>query len=147
MHDPGAAMFGGIAGHAGLFSNAYEIGVLMELLMNKGSINGKRFISTATTELFTSYQSNISRRGLGFDKAEKETTFYIDPSNFLVIKKTEKVKANGQENENSSFYSDHKKTNEGVVFPMSVSSGWGESEIIKLEINPKIDESVFKPSK
>jgi len=42
------------------------------LLMNKGSINGKRFISTATTELFTSYQSNISRRGLGFDKAEKD---------------------------------------------------------------------------
>lgn len=81
------------------------------------------------------------------DKAEKETTFYIDPSNYLVIKKTVKMKANGQENENSSFYSDHKKTNEGVIFPMSVSSGWGESEITKLEINPKIDESVFKPSK
>ena len=72
VHDPGAAMFGGIAGHAGLFSNAYEIAVLMELLMNKGSINGKRFVSSATTELFTSYQSNISRRGLGFDKAEKD---------------------------------------------------------------------------
>lgn len=81
------------------------------------------------------------------DKDEKETTFYIDPSNYLVIKKTEKIKSNGQETENSSFYSDHKKTNEGVVFAMSVSSGWGESEITKLEINPKIDEAVFKPSK
>ena len=72
MHDPGAAMFGGIAGHAGLFSNAYEIGILMEMLMNGGVINGKRYISGNTVKLFTSYQSNISRRGLGFDKAEKD---------------------------------------------------------------------------
>ena len=39
VHDPGAAMFGGVAGHAGLFSNAYEIGVLMQLMLNKGIIN------------------------------------------------------------------------------------------------------------
>jgi CubicO group peptidase (beta-lactamase class C family) len=72
VHDPGAAMFGGIAGHAGLFSNAYEIGILMEMLMNGGVINGKRYISGNTVKLFTSYQSNISRRGLGFDKPEKD---------------------------------------------------------------------------
>lgn len=81
------------------------------------------------------------------DKAEKETTFFIDPETFYILKKTEKVQSNGQESEMSSFYSDHKKTNEGVIFPMSVSSGWGESEIVKLEINPKLDESLFKPSK
>lgn len=72
VHDPGAAMFGGIAGHAGLFSNAYEIGVLMEMVMNGGIINGKRYLSSKTVNLFTTYQSDISRRGLGFDKAEKE---------------------------------------------------------------------------
>ncbi|WP_317897188.1 hypothetical protein [Aurantibacillus circumpalustris] len=81
------------------------------------------------------------------DKDEKETTFYIDPASYLILKKTEKVQANGQENEMSSYYSDHKKTDEGVMFPMSVSSGWGESEIVKLEVNPKIDESLFKPTK
>ncbi|MEY3375843.1 MAG: hypothetical protein RL463_147 [Bacteroidota bacterium] len=72
VHDPGAAMFGGIAGHAGLFSNAYEIGILMEMVMNGGVINGKRYISSNTVKMFTTYQSDISRRGLGFDKAEKD---------------------------------------------------------------------------
>ena len=72
VHDPGAAMFGGIAGHAGLFSNAYEIAVLMQMIMNKGVINEKRFIAASTIDLFTAYQSDISRRGLGFDKPEKD---------------------------------------------------------------------------
>ncbi len=72
VHDPGAAMFGGVAGHAGLFSNAYEIGILMELVLNNGTINGKRLISASTINLFTTYQSKISRRGLGFDKAEMD---------------------------------------------------------------------------
>jgi len=72
VHDPGAAMFGGVAGHAGLFSNAYEIGVLMQLLINNGVINEKRYISASTIELFTDYQSEISRRGFGFDKPEKD---------------------------------------------------------------------------
>jgi len=72
VHDPGAAMFGGVSGHAGLFSNAYEIAVLMEMLLNKGVINEKRFISASTVELFTQYQSDISRRGYGFDKPEKD---------------------------------------------------------------------------
>ncbi|MFZ9687564.1 MAG: glycoside hydrolase family 3 N-terminal domain-containing protein [Chitinophagaceae bacterium] len=72
VHDPGAAMFGGVSGHAGLFSNAYEIAVLMQMLMNNGVINEKRFISSSTIELFTKYQSDISRRGYGFDKPEKD---------------------------------------------------------------------------
>ena len=74
VHDPGAAMFGGVAGHAGLFSNAYEIAVLMQMIMNKGIINEKTFISPATVELFTAYQSDVSRRGLGFDKPEKDNS-------------------------------------------------------------------------
>ncbi|MFN5422659.1 MAG: glycoside hydrolase family 3 N-terminal domain-containing protein [bacterium] len=79
VHDPGAAMLGGIAGHAGLFSNAYDIAVLMQLLMNKGEMNGKRYIAASTIDLFTSYQSNISRRGLGFDKPEKDNAKRKEP--------------------------------------------------------------------
>lgn len=79
VHDPGAAMFGGVAGHAGLFSNAYEIGILMQMIMNGGTINGHRFISEKTVKLFTSYQSDISRRGLGFDKAEKDNAKRKNP--------------------------------------------------------------------
>jgi beta-N-acetylhexosaminidase len=72
VHDPGAAMFGGVAGHAGLFSNAYDIAVIMQMLLNGGQINGKRYVQQATVNLFTAYNSNISRRGLGFDKPEKD---------------------------------------------------------------------------
>ena len=80
-------------------------------------------------------------------KEGKETTFYIDPSNYLVIKKTEKIKANGQENESSTFYSDYKTLPEGIVYPMSTFSGWQELTTTKVEINPLIDESIFKPGK
>ncbi|WP_343667426.1 glycoside hydrolase family 3 N-terminal domain-containing protein [Chitinophaga sp.] len=71
VHDPGAAMFGGVAGHAGLFSNSEDLAVLMQMLLNGGSYGGKRFIKEETIKLFTAYNSNISRRGLGFDKPEK----------------------------------------------------------------------------
>lgn len=72
VHDPGAAMFGGVAGHAGLFSDAYDLAVLAQMLLNSGVIDGKNFFSKATVDLFTAYSSDISRRGLGFDKPEKD---------------------------------------------------------------------------
>ena len=85
VHDPGAAMFGGVSGHAGLFSNAYEIAILMQLVMNKGELNGKRFFKTSTVDLFTAYQSKISRRGLGFDKPEKDNATRKQPYPALAL--------------------------------------------------------------
>jgi len=72
VHDPGAAMFGGVGGHAGLFSDAYDMAILMQMLLNGGIFNGKRYLQTATIDLFTTYGSSNSRRGLGFDKPEKD---------------------------------------------------------------------------
>ena len=70
VHDPGAAMLGGISGHAGLFSNSLELGVIMQMLLNHGSYGGKQFIKPSTVRLFTSCQfpGSGNRRGLGFDK-------------------------------------------------------------------------------
>ena len=79
VHDPGAAMMGGMAGHAGLFSNAYDIAAIMQMLLNEGVYNGKRFLQKETIDLFTSYQSSISRRGYGFDKPEKDNKTRKDP--------------------------------------------------------------------
>lgn len=79
VHDPGAAMFGGVAGHAGLFSNAYDLAVIMQMLLNGGIINGKRYLQKETVELFTAYHSSISRRGYGFDKPEKDNHIRPDP--------------------------------------------------------------------
>jgi beta-N-acetylhexosaminidase len=79
VHDPGAAMFGGVAGHAGLFSNAYDLAVIMQMLLNGGTINGKMYLQKETVEFFTGYHSTISRRGYGFDKPEKDNATRPEP--------------------------------------------------------------------
>lgn len=72
VHDPRAAMFGGVAGHAGLFSDAYDLSALMHMLLDSGRFDGRQYIKPSTIRLFTSYQSDVSRRGIGFDKPEKK---------------------------------------------------------------------------
>jgi beta-N-acetylhexosaminidase len=79
VHDPGAAMFGGVAGHAGLFSDAYDVAVIMQMLLNGGTFNGKKYLNTETIKLFTAYHSSSSRRGYGFDKPEKDNTTRSEP--------------------------------------------------------------------
>ncbi|UEG51635.1 serine hydrolase [Mucilaginibacter daejeonensis] len=79
VHDPGAAMFGGVAGHAGLFSNAYDLAKLYIMLLNGGELNGVRLFKKETIDYFTAYHSNISRRGLGFDKPEKDNVTSKSP--------------------------------------------------------------------
>ena len=70
VHDQGAAMLGGISGHAGLFGNAYDVAVMMEMFLNGGVYGGRHFIKPETLNDFTSYQfpEKDNRRGLGFDK-------------------------------------------------------------------------------
>jgi len=79
VHDQGAAMFGGVAGHAGLFSNAYDLAAVMQMLLNGGTFNGKRYLQKETINLFTAFHSSISRRGYGFDKPEKDNATRKDP--------------------------------------------------------------------
>ena len=68
VHDPCAAMLGGVSGHAGLFSDAYGMAVVLQLLLNDGTYGGKRYFSPETVALFTKARFPGNRRGLGFDK-------------------------------------------------------------------------------
>lgn len=70
VHDEGAALFGGISGNAGLFSNANDLAKLFQMWLNGGEYGGERYLSEETVKLFTKTKSSISRRGLGFDKPE-----------------------------------------------------------------------------
>lgn len=72
VHDPGSSLFGGVAGHAGLFSDVGDMASLLQMLLNGGTFKGKRYLKESTINLFTAYNSSISRRGLGFDKPEKD---------------------------------------------------------------------------
>jgi CubicO group peptidase (beta-lactamase class C family) len=104
--DEAAAVMGGVSGHAGLFSNANDLAKLLQLFLNEGEYGGERYISQTTAQIFTQTQSANSRRGLGFDKPDKEkkagnvsekasaatyghtgytgTCFWIDPDSRLI---------------------------------------------------------------
>lgn len=71
VHDQGAALLGGVGGHAGLFSNANDLAVIMQMYLNKGVYGGDTIIDKKTIEKYTSspyYNSNDNRRGIAFDK-------------------------------------------------------------------------------
>lgn len=109
VHDPAAAMLGGVSGHAGLFSNAHDLGIILQMLLQKGNYNGVQVLDSTLIKEFTSCQFplNENRRGIGFDKPLLEfyeegpvcksaspasfghsgftgTYFWADPSNNLV---------------------------------------------------------------
>lgn len=71
VHDMGAAMQGGVGGHAGLFSNANDLAKLMQMYLQNGVYAGERYLSQEVVKEFTKCQfpENENRRGAGFDKA------------------------------------------------------------------------------
>jgi beta-N-acetylhexosaminidase len=68
VHDPGAAMIGGVGGHAGLFTNATELAVIMQLFLNKGNYGGVQILDPKVVAEYTRIQFAGNRRGAGFDK-------------------------------------------------------------------------------
>lgn len=70
VHDMGAAMLGGVGGHAGLFSSASDLAKMMQMYLQKGVYGNKRYFTSATVDTFTACQfcDEGNRRGLGFDK-------------------------------------------------------------------------------
>ena len=107
VHDEGAALFGGVSGNAGLFSNANDLAKLYQMWLNGGEYGDERYLSEETIKLFTTTKSSVSRRGLGFDKPDPRnsrtsptspgtpvevyghtgytgTSFWIDPTNDII---------------------------------------------------------------
>jgi CubicO group peptidase (beta-lactamase class C family) len=75
VHDMGAAMLGGVAGHAGLFSNANDVAKMMQMFLNKGYYGGRRYLSEDIINKYTSCPNcPENRRGIGFDKAEMNSS-------------------------------------------------------------------------
>lgn len=68
VHDPAAAMLGGISGNAGLFTNATELGVIFQMLLQGGEYKGIRYLRSSTIHEFTQAGHKKTHRGLGFDK-------------------------------------------------------------------------------
>jgi len=72
VHDQSAAMVGGISGHAGLFSNANDLAILMQMNLQNGQYGGKRYFQTPVVTEFAKPQLAGNRRGLGWDHGTPE---------------------------------------------------------------------------
>ena len=72
VHDQGAALLGGVGGHAGLFGNARDLSRLMFMLINEGRYGDRSYLDPTTIEEFTrcQYCEQENRRGAGFDKPQ-----------------------------------------------------------------------------
>nr|WP_241507191.1 glycoside hydrolase family 3 N-terminal domain-containing protein [Aquimarina sediminis] len=72
VHDQGAAMLGGVGGHAGLFSNANDVTKIMQMYLNGGYYGGKQYFAKETLDEFNTchYCHRRVRRGIGFDKPQ-----------------------------------------------------------------------------
>lgn len=72
----GAAMQGGIGGHAGLFSNSNDVAKIMQMFVQGGHYGGKRFFNNSTIEYFNTcyFCKNNNRRGIGFDKPQLDSS-------------------------------------------------------------------------
>jgi len=72
VHDPAAAMLGGVSGHAGIFSTANDLAKLMQMFLQDGVYGGESFFRPGTVAQFTTApiegNSSDNRRSLGFDK-------------------------------------------------------------------------------
>ena len=70
VHDMGAAMLGGVGGHAGLFASASDLAKMMQMYLQKGAYGDRRYFMSSTIDTFTACQfcEDGNRRGLGFDK-------------------------------------------------------------------------------
>lgn len=75
VHDMGAAMQGGVGGHAGIFSNANDVAKIMQMYLQKGFYGGKRYLKPETIDKFNTcyYCEKGVRRGIGFDKPQLGT--------------------------------------------------------------------------
>lgn len=140
VHDPGAAMMGGVAGHAGLFSSAYDIAAIMQMLLNGGEFNGRRYLQKETVDLFTKYQSSISRRGYGFDKPEKDNESRKEPYPTL--------SASGKTFGHTGFtgtcvWADPEQDLIYVFLSNRVNPG-GSNKFLKMNVRPNVHETIYR---
>lgn len=79
VHDPGAAMLGGVGGHAGLFSTANELAKIMQMYLDDGVFQGERYLAEGKVGEYAKCQycegdvpkdQEENRRGAGFDKPQ-----------------------------------------------------------------------------
>ncbi|MCC6369683.1 MAG: serine hydrolase [Bacteroidia bacterium] len=143
VHDPGAAMLGGVAGHAGLFGNALDLAKLMQLYLNKGELNGRRVLDSAIVKDFTScHFCPKNRRGLCFEKPE------MDPKKESPVTSECSAESFGHSGFTGTFAWADPKNGLIVVFLSNrVYPDAEENKLTKLGIRGKIHKAFYEALK
>ncbi|MFK7903696.1 MAG: serine hydrolase domain-containing protein [Chitinophagales bacterium] len=142
VHDEGAAMMGGVNANAGLFGNATDLAKLMQMYLNGGVYDGRRYISEATLKEFTQcqYCEEGNRRGLGFDKPlivynakQSSTAKDASPDSF------------GHSGYTGTFvWADPKHNLLYIFLSNRVYPTRNNPKIYRLNIRPRIHEVIYK---
>lgn len=141
VHDQAAALMGGVSGHAGLFADARDLAVMMQLLLNEGYANKRQFLSSYTIKKFTSapFKDNMNRRGIGFDKPE------VDPTvEFYTPAKQSSMKSFGHTGFTGTFAWADPENNLIVIFLSNrVYPDANNNKLSQLDIRTKIHEAFY----
>jgi len=139
VHDPSAAMLGGVSGNAGLFSDASDLAALMQMVLQNGMYGGQHYLDSSTVKEFTScVDCNLNRRGLGFDKPESDTA-----------KQSPACKSASAESYGHSGFTgtyvwvDPKYGIVYVFLSNRVASGSGDNKLAKLNIRTDIQQVIY----
>lgn len=140
VHDPGAAMMGGVSGHAGLLSDATDLATLMQMYMQYGKYAGRRYFDSTVIKQFTScaYCSTGNRRGLGFDKPEP------DPKKESPCCKSASLQSFGHAGFTGTFtWADPKYHIVYVFLSNRVADGLNENKLAHLNIRTNIQQLIY----
>lgn len=139
VHDQGAALMGGVSGHAGLFGNATSVGIMMQMLLNNGEYGGQKFLSSEVIKEFTSSYFSDNRRGLCFDKPE-----FDDKKDSPVIKECS-LKSFGHSGFTGTFtWADPENKLIVVFLSNRVFPNADENKLAKLGIRGKIHRAFYE---
>ena len=139
VHDMGAAMLGGVSGHAGLFSNTKEVAILMQMLLNGGYYGGRQYLSPETIKLFTTRYRLSSRRGIGFDMKE------LDPQRSLNMSELASDETFGHTGfTGAAVYADPKYNIIYVFLSNRTYPRMTNTKFIRNEYRPKVQSVIYK---
>lgn len=139
VHDQGAALLGGVSGHAGLFGNANDVAIIMQMLLNKGEYGGVKFLDSIIIKQFTTSQYQNNRRGLCFDKPE------FDESKESPVTKACSLKSFGHSGFTGTFaWADPENGLVFVFLSNRVYPSADENKLAKLGIRGKIHRTFYE---
>ncbi|MCB0550318.1 MAG: serine hydrolase [Phaeodactylibacter sp.] len=145
VHDEGAAMLGGVSGHAGLFASANDLAKLMSMYMNYGAYGGEQYIAEESAKEFMrcQYCEQGNRRALGFDKPLIE----YDPKSSSVAEAAS-PESFGHSGYTGTFtWADPANGLLYIFFSNRVYPTRNNSKIYELNIRPRIHEVLYQAIK